>query len=62
MMVLTVTDASWAGEGDVVKGRIEPLRPQRVRFNGLARAGFIEGNSDRVHPLCISSKITKRAC
>eukprot|EP00959_Pyramimonas_sp_CCMP1952_P078635 1643641-Pyramimonas_sp.AAC.1 len=50
MIVLTVTDAGWAGEGDVVKGRIEPVRSQRARANGLAGPGFIEGNSDHVHP------------
>eukprot|EP00959_Pyramimonas_sp_CCMP1952_P445425 9325961-Pyramimonas_sp.AAC.1 len=46
MIVLTVTDASWAGEEDIVKGSIEPFRSQRARFNGLAGSGFIEGNSD----------------
>eukprot|EP00959_Pyramimonas_sp_CCMP1952_P258984 5414221-Pyramimonas_sp.AAC.1 len=43
-IVLTVTDASWAGEEDIVKGGIEPLRSQRALFNGLAGPAFIEGN------------------
>eukprot|EP00959_Pyramimonas_sp_CCMP1952_P323220 6763821-Pyramimonas_sp.AAC.1 len=60
MIVLTVTDASWAGEEDIVKGRIEPLRSRRAQFNGLAGPGFIEGSSDLVHPICTSSKVTKR--
>ena len=51
MIVLTITDASWAGEDDVVKGNLEPLRSQRARFNGLAGPGFVEGNSDYVHPI-----------
>eukprot|EP00959_Pyramimonas_sp_CCMP1952_P354123 7419243-Pyramimonas_sp.AAC.1 len=56
--LLIVTGASWAGEEDTVKGRIEPLRSQRVRFNGLARPGFIEENSD--HQVCVPSKVIKR--
>eukprot|EP00959_Pyramimonas_sp_CCMP1952_P456410 9473126-Pyramimonas_sp.AAC.1 len=48
MIVLTVTDASWAGEVHIVKGILEPLRSQRARFNGLAGPGFIEGNKSGV--------------
>eukprot|EP00959_Pyramimonas_sp_CCMP1952_P142868 2990823-Pyramimonas_sp.AAC.1 len=62
MIVRIVSGDSWAGEEGGVKGRIGPLRPQRARFNGLAGPGFIEGNSDQVHPICISSKVIKRAC
>ena len=62
MIVLTVTDASSAGEYDKVSGRLEPLRSQRARFNGLAGPGFVEGNSDSVHPICLSSKVVRRVC
>ena len=62
MIVLTVTDASWAGEYDKVSGCLEPLRSRRARFNGLAGPGFVEGNSDSVHPICLSSKVVKRVC
>ena len=62
MIVLAVTDASWAGEEDIVKGTTEPLRSQRARFNALAGPGFIEGNCDSVHPICVSSKVIKRVC
>eukprot|EP00959_Pyramimonas_sp_CCMP1952_P187580 3922178-Pyramimonas_sp.AAC.1 len=51
MRVPIVTDASWAGEDDVVKGRIESRRSQKARFNGLAWPGFIEGNNDNVRPM-----------
>eukprot|EP00959_Pyramimonas_sp_CCMP1952_P120393 2517413-Pyramimonas_sp.AAC.1 len=60
-----VAHASWAGEEDLVKGRVEPLRSQRVSFHGLAEAGLIEGDSDQVHPICISSTastVLNRVC
>eukprot|EP00959_Pyramimonas_sp_CCMP1952_P282754 5909862-Pyramimonas_sp.AAC.1 len=53
-LALTVTDAIWAGEDDVSEGKVEPFRSQKARFNGLAGPGFIDGNSDSVHPLCAS--------
>eukprot|EP00959_Pyramimonas_sp_CCMP1952_P329556 6899523-Pyramimonas_sp.AAC.2 len=61
-MILFVIGASWAGEGDIAKGKIEPLRLQRARFNGLAGPGFIEGNSDHVHPVRISCTVVNRDC
>ena len=62
MIVLTVNDAGWAGEDAIVKGNVEPLRSQKARFNGLAGPGFVEGNSDSVHPICLSSKVIRRVC
>eukprot|EP00959_Pyramimonas_sp_CCMP1952_P367219 7691317-Pyramimonas_sp.AAC.1 len=47
LVVPIATDASWAGEEDVVNGRIEPLRSHRARFNRPAGPGFIEGNNDQ---------------
>eukprot|EP00959_Pyramimonas_sp_CCMP1952_P301132 6300549-Pyramimonas_sp.AAC.2 len=31
-------------------------------FNGLVGPGSTEGNSDHVHPICLSSKVTNRKC
>ena len=39
MIVLTITDASWSGEQDVVRGPLEPPRSQKARFNGLSGPG-----------------------
>ena len=62
MIVLTITDASWSGEQAVVRGSLEPLRSQKARFNGLSGSGFIDGDSDNVHPICLTSKVIRRVC
>ena len=62
MIMLTVTDASWSNESVVTKGQIETFRSQKSRFNGLAGKGLVEGDSDYVHPVCISSKVIRRVC
>ena len=62
MIMLTVTDASWSNESVVTKGQIETFRSQTSHFNGLAGKGLVEGDSDYVHPVCISSKVIRRVC
>ena len=62
MIVLTITDASWSGEQAVVRESLEPLRSQKARFNGLSGSGFINGDTDNVHPICLSSKVIRRVC
>ena len=36
VVVLTITDAGWSGEEDIVLGSLEPLSSQKARFNGGA--------------------------
>eukprot|EP00959_Pyramimonas_sp_CCMP1952_P179035 3742660-Pyramimonas_sp.AAC.1 len=62
MIVLTITDASWSGEQDIVQGNLESLRPRKASFNGLAWLGLVDGYKDYVHPICASSKVIKRVC
>ena len=62
MIVLTITDASWSGEQAVVRGSLEPLRSQKARFNGLSGSGFIDGDSDNVHPICLTRNVIRRVC
>ena len=36
VVALTIADARWPGEGDIVNGSLEPFRSQKARFNGVA--------------------------
>jgi hypothetical protein len=62
MIMLTVNDASWAGETKIVDDRVFPRRSQMGVITLLASPDLLEGQEGYIHIIGWSSKMIKRVC
>jgi len=50
-ILVTISDASWSGEKEIVRGSVEPWRSQRARMTALADKSFLEGMESPIYPI-----------
>ena len=61
--VITITDASFANEEDIVEGRLAPHRSQRGRLHFLSNRQFADGGMEApAHLIGFGSTLIKRVC
>ena len=61
-VLVTITDASWAGEKLVVEDRVFPRRSQEGRITALADPAIWDGKSCNFHVIGWKSKLITRTC
>ena len=61
-IVVTITDASWAGEKLIVDDKVFPRRSQYGRINCLGNHSSWDGKEGGVHIISWKSALIKRQC
>jgi hypothetical protein len=61
-IVVTMTDASWAGDTEIVNNIPQPHKSQSARLIMLADANAMNGDEINFHPLAYGSNLIRRQC
>ncbi len=62
MEMLTITNASFGNEAEIVGDDLEPPRSQKGKIVMLSAAGVVEGKSLAVHMIGFASTLINRVC